>query len=132
MKPAWSAAAPVFLLGLALGAAAGSWGQRAVFRRRMQSDPNHQRMMLDKLSRELGLDDKQKAAVSSVMDSKKADIERLKTETFARLEAIRKSADAEMAKVLTPGQAAKLESMHRGKPMRINWEAPAPAVAPAR
>jgi Spy/CpxP family protein refolding chaperone len=131
MKSVWARAAPVFLLGLALGAVAGSWGQRAVIRRRMQGDPNHQRMMLDKLSRELSLDEKQKAAISAVMDSKKTDIDRLKTETFARLESIRTSADAEMAKVLTPEQAAKLESMHRARPMRINWETPTPAPVPA-
>jgi Spy/CpxP family protein refolding chaperone len=114
------------LLGLVIGAAAGSWGQRAAFHRATQNDPNHQRKMLEKLTAELGLDEKQKAAVSAVMDSKKTEIDQLKTETFARLEAIRKSADADMAKALTPEQAAKLEAMrHRGKPMRITWEAPA-------
>ena len=128
MKPAL----PALLLGLALGAAAGSWGQRAHYRRQMQGDPNHQRKMLDKLSRELGLDEKQKVEVSSIMDSKRADVDKLKDETFARFEAIRTSADAEMAKVLTPAQAAKLEAMHRGKPMRINWEAAPPAPAAAR
>jgi Spy/CpxP family protein refolding chaperone len=129
MKPA----VPALLLGLALGAAAGSWGQRALFHRRMQDDPNHQRAMLDKLSRELGLDEKQKAAVSAIMDSRRSDVDKLKAETFARLEAIRKSADADMAKALTPEQAVKLEAMHRrGKPMRINWVAPptSPASAP--
>jgi len=120
VKPAWN----VFLLGLIVGAAAGSWGQRAVFRRSMRADPNHHRIMIEKLSRELGLDEKQKAAVTAVMDSKKADVDRLKSETFARLAAIRASADAEMSKTLTPEQAAKLEAMHRAKPMRINWEAP--------
>ena len=132
MKPAWSRAAPAFLLGLGLGAAAGSWGQRTAFHRAMRSDSNRHRMMLDKLSRELGLDDRQKASVSAVMDSKKADVDRLKTETFARLEAIRKSADADMSKALTPEQAAKLEALHRAKPMRINWEAPPSAPVPAR
>lgn len=121
------------LLGLVLGAAAGSLGQRAAFRRAAQNDPNHQRKMLEKLTAELGLDDRQKAAVSAVMDSKKAEIDQLKAETFTRLEAIRKSADAEMAKALTPEQAAKLEAMHRrGKPLRITWEAPPSAPAPAR
>ncbi len=124
MRPGWFPGRAALLLGLALGAAAGSWSQRVVFHRSMQSDPNHQRAMLDRLSRELGLDEKQKAAVSAIMDSKRADVDRLKEETFARLEAIRTSADAEMAKALTPDQAAKLETMHRAKPMRINWEAP--------
>ena len=131
MKPVWSTAGPLFLLGLALGAAAGSWGQRAAFHRAMRNDPDHHRAMLERLSRELGLDEKQKASVSAVMDSRKADVDKLKSETFARLEAIRTSADAEIVKALKPEQAAKLEAMHRSKPMRINWEAPPPAPAPA-
>jgi Spy/CpxP family protein refolding chaperone len=132
MKPSWSTIAPAFILGLALGAAAGSWGQRAAFHRMMSgaSTPNRHRMILDRMSRELGLDEKQRETVSAVMDSRKADIDKLKTDTFARLEAIRKSADAEMAKALAPQQAAKLEAMHRAKPLRINWEA-SPAVPSA-
>ncbi|HEX4048226.1 MAG TPA: hypothetical protein VH309_10350 [Elusimicrobiota bacterium] len=130
MKLGSSPALPAFVLGLALGAAAGSWGQRAAFRRMIQRD--HHRVMLDRLGRELGLDDKQKAAVSAVMESKKADVDKLKAETFSRLESIRESAEAEMAKSLTPEQGAKLEAMRRGKPMRINWVAPpAPPAAPA-
>jgi Spy/CpxP family protein refolding chaperone len=132
MKPGSATIAPVFLLGLVLGAAAGSWGQRAVFHRRMQGDQNHQRLMLDKLSRVLGLDEKQRAEVSALMDSRKADVDKLKTETFSRLEAIRKAADADMAKTLTPEQSAKLAAMHRAKPMRINWEAPPSSAVPPR
>ena len=132
MKPGFFPAAPALLLGLALGAAAGSWGRRVAFRRAMKSDPNHHRAMLDNLARELGLDDRQKSLVSAAMDAKRADVDRLKKETFARLEAIRKSADAEMAKALTPEQAAKLDAMRRAKPMRINWEAPPSASAPPR
>jgi hypothetical protein len=123
---------PIFLLGLALGAAAGSWGQRAHYRREMQTNPDHHRQMVEKLSRELGLDEKQKAAVTAILDSRKADVDKLRAETFARLLAIRTSADAEIVKSLTPEQAAKLEAMHRAKPMRINWEAPSAAPAPAR
>lgn len=122
MKPG----VPAFFLGLALGAAAGSWCQRAAFHHSMQGDANHHRMMLDRLSRELGLDEKQKASVSAVMDSHKAEVDKVKMETFSRLEAIRKSADAEIGKLLTPEQAAKLDAMHRAKPMHVNWDAPAP------
>lgn len=128
MKRAW----PALLLGLALGAAAGSWGQRVAFRRAMRTDPNHHRLMVEKLSRELGLDEKQKAAVTAVLDSRKADVDKLRADTFARLLAIRTSADAEIVKTLTPEQASKLEAMHRSKPMRINWEAPPSAPVPAR
>jgi hypothetical protein len=118
---------PIFLFGLALGAAAGSWGQRVAFHRAMQTNPDHHRQMVEKLSRELGLDEKQKAAVTAILDSRKAEVDKLRSDTFARLLAIRTSADAEIVKSLTPEQAAKLAAMHRAKPMRINWEAPAPA-----
>jgi len=120
-----------FLLGLILGAAAGSWGQRAHFRHALHDEKDHRRRMLERLDRELGLDDKQKEAVAAIFDSKKADVDKVKADSFARLEAIRKSADAEMAKVLTPEQAGKLEAMHRrAKPMRIIWEAPPPPPPP--
>jgi Spy/CpxP family protein refolding chaperone len=129
MRPGWRPTLSALILGLALGAAAGSWGQRAASRRPVKNDQKHREQMLDKMSRALGLDDKQKAAVSVVMNSRMADVDKLKAETFARLEAIRTSADAEMVKVLTPDQAAKLTAMHRGKPLRINWDGP-PAAAP--
>lgn len=127
MKPGVTA----FLFGLLLGAAAGSWGQRAHFRHAMRDEPGRRRRMLERLSRDLGLDEKQKAAVAAIMESKKADVDKVKADAFARLEAIRASADAEMAKALTPEQAAKLESMHRrAKPMRLIWEAPPPPPPP--
>jgi len=125
-------ALPAFLFGLIVGAAAGSWGQRAHFRHAMRDGADHRRRMLERLDRELGLDEKQKTAVAAIMDSKVADVEKVKADSFARLEAIRESADAEMAKALTPEQAAKLDAMHRGaKPMRIIWEAPPPPSPPA-
>jgi Spy/CpxP family protein refolding chaperone len=130
MKLSWHPTVPVFLLGLALGAAGGSWGQRAAFHHPVQNDLKHRQMMLDRMSRDLGLDDKQKAAVSAVMDSRAADVDMLKTETFAKLESIRKSTDAEMAKILTAEQLGRMRSMHHGRPMRINWDGPPPPPAP--
>lgn len=128
--------AAVFLLGLILGAAAGSWGQRAMFHRMMTRGPDRKRM-LERISRDLGLDEKQKAAVSAIMDSKHDEIEGLKKETFLRLEAVRESADAEIAKVLTPAQVARFEEIRRARHMRVNWEAPEgfpppPPLAPGR
>lgn len=114
------------LLGLVLGAAAGSWTQRAMFRRMMSDGPQHRRRMLERMSRELSLDEKQKAQVSALMDSRKAEIDALRKDTFARLEAIRNSVDAEIKKVLTPEQSARFDAMHRAHRMRVNWEAPAP------
>ena len=127
MRLNWHPTVLALLVGLALGAAAGSWGQRALARRGSKNDPKRREQMLERMSRELGLDDKQKTAVAAVMDLRMTDVDKLKAETFARLEAIRKSTDSEMAKILTPEQALKLEAMHRGrKPLRINWDAPPP------
>jgi Spy/CpxP family protein refolding chaperone len=127
MKSSRAIAAAVFLLGLVLGAAAGSWGQRALFHRQSHGpDAADRHRALDRLSRELGLDDKQKEAVGAVMDVHRTEVDGLKKETFARLETIRNTADAEIKKVLTPAQAAKFDELHRGKRLRVNWEAPPP------
>ena len=119
--------APAFILGLALGAAAGSWGQRAAFHRAMRNDSDHRRSALERLTRELSLNENQKSAVAAVVNSRMTEVDRLKAETFARLESIRKSTDAELVKVLTPEQATKLDAMHRSRRMRVNWQAPEPA-----
>jgi len=115
--------AAIFLLGAVLGAAAGSWGQRAAFRRMTRRGPDPKRMV-EHLARGLGLDETQKASVLAVLESKRGDLEAVKKETFARLAAIREAADAEILKSLTPDQAAKFQEMRRARKLRVNWEAP--------
>ncbi len=115
--------AAALLLGLVLGAAAGSWSQRALFHRMMRRGPDPKRM-LERVGRDLGLDERQKAFVGAVMDAKRADLEAVRKDTFVRLEKIRESADVEIATVLTPAQAARFASIRRARKLRVNWEAP--------
>lgn len=111
------------LFGLVLGAAAGSWGQRALFHHMMR-DGRDPKRMLEKISGSLSLDEKQKTAVAAVFERRRTEVEALKKETFERLGAIHAATDVDMKKILTPEQAAKLDAFHRGRRPRINWEAP--------
>jgi hypothetical protein len=132
MNSARAKAATLFLAGLVLGAAAGSWGQRALFRRFVQRGPDPKRMA-ERLGRGLGLDEKQKTAVAAALEARKLEVETLKKETFSRLDAIRLSTDADLRKILTPAQSAKFDAIRRGRKLRVNWEAPdgPPVAAPA-
>lgn len=129
MNPIRARIAAVFLLGLILGAAAGSWGQRAHMLREMRRGPDPKRM-LDRLGRQLSLDDAQKAAVGATFEAHKADVEAARAETFAKLEKIRIATDADLRKILTPAQFARFESTRRARRMRIHWEAPPPPPQP--
>ncbi len=124
MIPARGKTAAVFLLGLIIGAAAGSWGQRVMFHRMMQRGPDPKRMV-ERLSHDLGLDDKQKAAVGAILDAKHDDVEAIKKDTFTRLENIRADADGQISKLLTPEQAARFDKIRRAHKMHLNWEPPA-------
>jgi Spy/CpxP family protein refolding chaperone len=110
VKPAVRRAAPAFALGLALGEALGSWGQRALFRRAFRRPPDPQRM-IDRLARRLNLDAAQKAGVSRAFAAHRADVEALKASAFSRFEAIRDATNADILKVLTPAQAEKFGRM---------------------
>ncbi|MBI3563906.1 MAG: hypothetical protein HY079_01765 [Elusimicrobia bacterium] len=118
MIPARGKTAVVFLLGLVLGAAAGSWGQRAMMRRFLHRGPDPKRMV-ERLSRALSLDDAQKTAVAGILDSRRGDFEAVKKDTFSRLEALRASADAEIEKVLRPDQAARFAELRRRRRPRF-------------
>ncbi len=123
MIPARGKTAAVFLLGLILGAVVGSWGQRALFHRLMKSGPDPKKMV-ERLSRDLGLDDAQRASVAAVLDAKHGDVEAIKKDTFTRLAKIREDADAQIVKVLNPDQAARFAKIRRAHKMHLNWEAP--------
>ena len=121
MKPAWHPVVPAFLLGLVIGAASGSWGQRTLFRHHPEMD---RRRALERLTRELDLDDAQKTIVAAALDAKRAEVQKLKADTFARLRVIRAVADADIKKVLRPEQSRKLEALGRRRMLRIHWDAP--------
>lgn len=98
MKIDWRKIAPIFLLGLVLGAVGGSLAQRGLMRH-WQRGPQTDRM-LEKMSHELGLDGPQKDAVKALLES-----DRLK------FEALRAASRAEIRKLLTAAQQAKFDEM---------------------
>lgn len=112
MIPARGKTAAVFLLGLVLGAAAGSWGQRAMTRRFMRRGPDPKRMV-EHLTRALSLDEAQKDAVSAILEGRRGQFESVREDTVARLESLRASADADIEKVLRPEQAAKFAELRQ-------------------
>lgn len=114
----WKQAAVVFALGLVVGGALGSWGQRAVLRRFMRGGPPPVRM-LDKMSRELGLDERQKEAVKAVFDAHGEEIRVLHRQTRDRMDSMRKGIRGELAKVLTPEQLAKFDVVVARKEARM-------------
>lgn len=109
MKIDWRRAAPIFLLGLLLGAVAGSWAQRAMmhhWRRR----PDTSRMV-EKMSRELDLDAAQKDAVKTLLESGRAKLDVLHKESVAQFEAMRAATRGDIRKLLTAEQQVKFDEM---------------------
>ena len=116
MRIYWKQAVPVFVLGLILGAAAGSWAHRAAFRRFAKEGPGTERM-LARQSRELKLDAGQQEAVRKVLESQHAQMKALHQETAAKFEELSASFKGEVKKALSPEQQAKFEAM------TARWEA---------
>lgn len=110
MNRSLRAAAPVFLLGLVAGAALGSWGQRALFRRFQRRGPDPARV-LERLTRELRLDEDQRDRVAEIMDRRRPELQALKRDAKARFDAIREESDAEIRAILRPGQREAFDRM---------------------
>lgn len=110
MTLARRSAVPAFLLGLIVGAVGGSWGQRAMFRRFMRRGPAPARIV-ERLNRQLSLDEKQKGEISAILESRGPELQALKKDAKARFDAIRDSADAEIREVLRPDQQPKFDAL---------------------
>lgn len=109
MKPAAKAAAPVFLLGLVLGALVGAVAQRSVMRRHM-GPPDPQRMVR-RLSRDLSLDEAQKTSVLAALESRRPQMESLRREGDAKFEALRAETNADIRRLLKPEQIVKFDEL---------------------
>lgn len=110
MNAARGATMTAFLLGGILGAAAGSWGQRAAMRHFLNKgrDPGH---MMRRLDRELKLDDAQKGAIEAVLSKRRTDLDALKKGAQAKLEEIRTATDADIRESLRPDQREKFDAL---------------------
>jgi hypothetical protein len=104
------AAAFAFALGLALGAALGSWAQRACGRRFLREGRSPERM-LERLGRKLDLDPAQRESARRILGSHGRAMEALHRETRARFEGIRRSVRSDLSSILRPAQKAKFDEM---------------------
>lgn len=111
---------PLFILGLLLGAALGSWGHRAAVRCFMR--PPEPGRMIEHLSRELKLDPSQKEAVRAVFEARRGQAEAMRKEHEARFEAMRVEVRAELAKVLRPEQLARFDELAARREHRMRRE----------
>jgi hypothetical protein len=110
MSPARRSALTAFLLGLIVGAAGGSWGQRALFHRFMRRGPSPARI-IERLNRALSLDAGQKTEVGRILESRKPELEALKKDAKTRFDAIRTATDADIREVLRPDQREKFDRL---------------------
>ncbi len=110
MKPAWKQIIPVFILGLILGAALGSWCHR-VSARHFTKKPDHSSGMLEKFSKELNLDSNQKDAVKAALESSRGKMQAFREETGVKLNEIRAVMHSDIRKILTPPQQAEFDKL---------------------
>lgn len=109
MKVEWRQVLPAFAAAFALGAAAGSWAQRL-------GGP-HQRMhppppakIVARLDRAVGFDAGQREAVLALLEARRPEAEALHRETFAKMDALRLSVQADIRALLRPEQRKALDA----------------------
>jgi Spy/CpxP family protein refolding chaperone len=106
----------VFALGAAAGVVADRYG---VFGRRpfrpgmMRGGPPNPSQIADRMSRELGLSDAQRAQLEEIFRRNGDRLEQFRHETGSRFETLRKQLDAEIIAILTPEQRAKFEEQRQ-------------------
>jgi len=75
---------------------------------RQRKGPDAARLM-NKLNRELSLDEKQKGDIQTILDSRKPDFAALKSDAQKSLEALRDKTDADIRKILRADQQSKFD-----------------------
>lgn len=105
----WRRAIPVLVAVFVLGAAAGSWAQRMGGARHKMMPPPPARVVA-RLDREVKFDDAQRQAVLALLEKRRPEAEALRKETFEKMDAMRRSVQAEIRSLLRPDQQAKLDA----------------------
>lgn len=120
----WKQLLPALLVAFALGAAAGSWAQRMKGPRHRMGPPSAEKLVA-KLDRALSLDASQRTAVLALLEKRRPEAEALHKDTFGRMEALRRSVNAEVRTLLRPDQQAKLDAFNERMEARRRrrWDA---------
>ena len=103
------------LIGFALGTLFGQWYAHESFRSHWKHPGMRQRMrehMVEKMSKKLNLTKDQKARMTEIFEAKRPQMLALQAETRPKFEALRKSTQAEIRKILNSDQQKKFDEMH--------------------
>ena len=99
------------LIGFAGGMIFGQWTAHESRHSRWKSG-NIRQHMLEKFSRELHLNEEQKTKAAAIFDAKHPQMAAIQSEMKPKFEALRQSTQAELRKILEPGQQKKFDEMN--------------------
>lgn len=119
MKINWTQVLVAFLLGILVGLGT-LWCARRYHFHKMTHGEDRYAHMLDKFSRKLELTPDQKEKVKAILEAKRQKIKALREQVGPKFEEIKSSTEAEIRKILTPGQQEKFESFK--KKWEGRWE----------
>ena len=106
----WKHIIAALLIGVLVGAAAGSLFQRWAFHRFWERGPDPQRI-LKRFTRALDLDAQQQEKVRAILEKQREKVMALHRDMSARFDVIRTSMRSEIEPLLTPAQKMKFEAM---------------------
>jgi len=99
-----------FLLGCLVGVVSGARYQRAMLRRYWRRGPDAERAV-GRLSRDLGLDDDQRAKVKTLLEKHRQQMLALREKASADLKQLRLSFRSELRPLLKPEQEKKFQEL---------------------
>ncbi|MBI3554437.1 MAG: hypothetical protein HY077_18225 [Elusimicrobia bacterium] len=110
MKAHWKVILPSLLLGILLGAGAGTWAQRKAISRLWHKGPDTERT-LKRLTRKLELDSAQQDKVRAALEARRVKLSALRDKTAADFLKIRSTMKADVEKALRPDQRQMYEAI---------------------
>lgn len=116
----WHQIAISLLLGFALGTAFGQWHAIGQFHKRWEKKGDMKQYFLEKLDRDLRLSTDQRKQIEAVFEAKHGEMLGLQAEFQPKFEALRRTAQAEIRKLLDPSQQEKFDEISAG--MEKRWK----------
>lgn len=114
------------LLIFVLGAVSGGLGMHIVYKSHMETflkgdRKTREAMLLNRLSRRLDLDDKQREQARAIVEKTHEEMNNIRKQYRPQMEAVLENSRAEMRRILRPDQAQKFEKFiaeHKAKHRR--------------
>lgn len=119
-KLSWNQILISLLIGAALGIPLGKWQAQGDFSGRHWKKGEMKQHMLERFSRELQLNEKQKVQVSAIFENKHVQMEALREEMKPKFEALRTATQNEIRPLLTPDQQIRFDALN--EEMEKRWK----------